>query len=83
MSGDKPETTALGAEMLRAMASEGYAIRYCRGAPAERWRVGEARFHEFTGDALARRNLIEHCLLEHDGNHYDRFKMVECANGKA
>jgi hypothetical protein len=41
------------------------------------WQVGDQHFHRFTGDALVKRGLLEHFVGEHDGNHYDRFKIAD------
>lgn len=59
--------------MLEAVKEAGEARRHVN---SRSWHVGGLCFHEFTGDALARRGLLEHFVGEHDGNHYDRYRPV-------
>ena len=57
--------------MFAAVKKEGECRRHVRSGT---WTVGELVFHTYTGDALARRGLLEHFVREHDGNSYDRFR---------
>ena len=62
-------------EMLAAVKAAGECMRMVRGRRADKWVVGDRRFHAFTGDALARRGLLQHFVLdEYDGNSFDRYK---------
>lgn len=58
-------------EMLDAVKAAGECHRMVRSGT---WHVGGRYFHQFTGDALVNRLLLEHFVERYDGNHCDRFK---------
>ena len=60
-------------DMLAYAKTCGICLRKVRGLPAKKWQVGDRYFHEFTGDALVNRGLLENVIYEHDGNSFDRF----------
>ena len=64
-------------EMLMQAQICGTCLRHVAGLRARKWQVGGQFFHEFTGDALLRRGLLEPVTRQYDASNYDRFNPVE------
>lgn len=54
----------------------GTCLRHVMAPRERKWQIGGQFFHEFTGDALAARGLLESVVYRYDGGNFDRFNPV-------
>lgn len=64
-------------EMLMQLRVSRVCKRFVNAPRHRTWQVAGQFFHEFTGDALARRGLIEHYVEPRDGSSFDRYELAE------
>lgn len=70
-------------QMLMQAQITGTCLRFVKAPRERKWQIAGQFFHEFTGDALVNRGLLEPVIYQHDGNSFDRFNPIPTSDQTA